>query len=140
MSCRFIFVYGTLRKEISSSMYHVLTSHSEYYGDGFIQAKLYEIDEYPGAIETENQESKVKGELYKIINEAQLLSKLDEYEESSNNFPQPHEYVRKKLPVSLINGGKVMAWVYFFNHDTSNFTQIMSGDYLSYFKGESVNS
>lgn len=139
MSYEFIFVYGTLRKETATVMYYVLARHCEYFSDGYMQGKLYEIDGYPGAIESDNEEDKVKGEVYKIVDRDQVLPKLDEYEECTENFPQPHEYIRKKLLVSLIGGGAVSAWVYVFNHDVLPLTQIISGDYLSYLKDANGN-
>jgi gamma-glutamylcyclotransferase (GGCT)/AIG2-like uncharacterized protein YtfP len=67
MTGEFIFVYGTLRKGAVTAMSHVLARHGEYFADGYLQGKLYEINGYPGAIESDNAEDKVYGELYRII-------------------------------------------------------------------------
>jgi gamma-glutamylcyclotransferase (GGCT)/AIG2-like uncharacterized protein YtfP len=129
MAIEFIFVYGTLRKKMASSMYHLLAPHCEYFSDGYIQGKLYEVNGYPGAIESHSKHDKVYGELYKIVDANLVLATLDEYEECTDKFPKPHEYIRKKLPISLSDGGSVTAWVYIFNHDVANLVQISSGDY-----------
>jgi len=44
--------------------------HCEYFSDGCTQGKLYEVNGYPGAIESDNPRDKVCGELYRIISSA----------------------------------------------------------------------
>ena len=112
-------------------MYHVLARYCYYVSDGYIQGKLYEVNGYPGAIESNNQQDKVFGEIYRMMDDNTILSKLDKYEECTDKFPKPHEYIRKKLPVTLSDSSIVTAWVYIFNHDVSNLIAIKSGDYLS---------
>jgi gamma-glutamylcyclotransferase (GGCT)/AIG2-like uncharacterized protein YtfP len=51
MAIEFIFVYGTLRKEAATNMYSVLARHCEYFSDGYFYGKLYEVNNYPAAIE-----------------------------------------------------------------------------------------
>lgn len=126
----FIFVYGTLRKQIALDMYHVLASHCEYLSDGFMHGKLFEVCGYPGAIESSEAGDKVFGELYKMLDAKRVLACLDDYEECSDSFPMPQEYIRKLLSVELSAGGSVVAWVYLYNHDVSKLRQIVSGDYL----------
>ena len=130
MALEFIFVYGTLRKQIASNMHHVFASYGEYFSDGFMPGKLYEVCGYPGAIESSDANDKVFGELYKIDNQKLVLARLDEYEECSDKFPMPQEYIRKPLCIELSGGGSVVAWVYLYNHDVSKLQQIISGDYF----------
>lgn len=132
MTTEFIFVYGTLRKETATSMYHVLARHCEYFSEGYMHGKLYEVNGYPGAVESENPNDKIYGELYRIGNSGLVFPLLDEYEECTDKYPEPHEYIRKKLTISLSGVGSIAAWVYVFNHDISNLIQIESGDYLKY--------
>lgn len=126
----FIFVYGTLRKQIVSNMHHVLASYCEYCSDGAMHGKLYEVCGYPGAIESSDANDKVFGELYKMLDRKRVLDRLDDYEECSDRFPMPHEYIRKRLSIELYGGGSVVAWVYLYNQDVSKLRQILSGDYL----------
>ena len=129
MALEFIFVYGTLRKQIASNMSHVLANHCEYFSDGVMRGTLYEVCGYPGAIESDDANDKVFGELYKMLDRKQVIAQLDEYEECSDRFPKPHEYCRKALSIELSGGGSVVAWVYLYNHDVSKLTQLISGDY-----------
>ena len=128
-------MYGTLRKEIATSIYYyVLARHCEYFSAGHIQGRLYEVDGYPGAVESNNAHDKVQGEIYEMVSGKSVLPQLDEYEECTESHPRPHEYVRKKLSVALTSGGSVSAWVYLFNHDISGLTQIKTGDYWHFLK------
>jgi gamma-glutamylcyclotransferase (GGCT)/AIG2-like uncharacterized protein YtfP len=76
----FIFVYGTLRKQMASDMYHVLANHCEYVSEGTMTGTLYEICGYPGAIESSNGNDKVFGELYKMLDRKLVLALFDDYE------------------------------------------------------------
>lgn len=105
-------------------MSQMLARYSEYVGEAIMQGVLYEVDNYPGVIESNKPEDRVQGELYKIMDENILLPLLDDYEECSEKFPHPHEYVRKVLPVILEDGKSVMAWVYIYNHDVTRLKRI----------------
>lgn len=132
MALEYIFVYGTLRKETATNMHYILASYCEYLADGYMQGRLYELDKYPGAVESKDSKDRVYGELYKIVSGNEILHRLDEYEGCTNRFPEPHEYIRKRLPVTLAGGDTVVAWVYVYNRDVSNRVQIKSGDYAKY--------
>lgn len=124
MECSFIFVYGTLRRSSGTRMSHILLRYSEYVSEATLQGVLYEVDGYPGAIESSDPEDRVYGELYKIMDENSLLPLLDEYEQCTEHFPLPHEYVRKVLSITLFGGRSVMAWVYVYNHDVTGLARI----------------
>lgn len=132
VSDEFIFVYGTLRKGVSTSMNRLLTRYCEYDSDGLIQGKLYEVKGYPGVVESNEPDDAVRGELHRIKSSSELLLLLDGYEECTAEHPQSHEYIRKKLMISKADGGYVSAWVYVYNRDISGLSKIESGDYLAY--------
>jgi gamma-glutamylcyclotransferase (GGCT)/AIG2-like uncharacterized protein YtfP len=130
VAAEFLFVYGTLRKKIASNMHQLLASHCEYFSEGVMKGRLYDVCGYPGAIESSDDNDKVLGELYKMPDRKPVLALLDDYEECSDRFPMPHEYSCKQLSIELAGGGFVVAWVYLYNHDVSSLKQIISGDYL----------
>lgn len=132
MVTEFIFVYGTLRKAIANTNYNVLAQHSNYVTDGYLQGTLYDVKGYPAAIESNNPQDKVYGELYKMADSNLVLPILDSYEECTPQFPKPHEYSRKQVAINLINNSRVISWVYIFNHNVTNLIPIRSGDYLHY--------
>lgn len=131
MAIEFIFVYGTLRKASTTNMNYIVARHCNYFSDGYLRGKLYNVDNYPAAIESTNPKDKVYGELYEIADHL-ILPQLDAYEECTHQFPEPHEYSRKKQRITLFDGGSVSAWVYIFNRDVSNLIPIQSGDYLQH--------
>lgn len=131
MVSEFIFVYGTLRKQTASSMHHLIADDCEYFSDGVLRGKLYEVSGYPGAIESGDAGDKVSGELYKMLDRKRVLARLDDYEECSDRFPVPHEYRRKLISIELTGGASVVAWVYLYNHDVSKLRQITTGNYLN---------
>lgn len=132
MPIKLIFVYGTLRRGGASALEHLLTRHCEYFSAGCIQGKLYQVNHYPGFVESDQINDQVYGELYRIASQGEIIRQLDEYEECTEKFPQPHEYIRKKLPVKLINGETLDAWVYVFNRDISHLIAIKCGDYVQH--------
>lgn len=93
---------------------------------------LYEVCGYPGAIESNDGKAEVLGEVYKMLDPHQMLAILDDYEECSGSFAQPHEYSRKQIKIKLGGGGFVLAWVYLYQRDVSGLRRILSGDYLDF--------
>jgi len=123
------FAYGTLRRDIKSAMSAFLANHTVYWSQAFMRGRLYDLDQYPGAIESAVTDDKVWGEVYQIFSAGTLFAKLDDYEECSARFAKPHEYVRKTVPVYLDNGKVLMAWCYIYNFNTDGLKRIRSGDY-----------
>ena len=130
----YIFLYGTLRETAKAEQRQLITRDCKFVSNGTIQGRLYEVDGYPGAVESTKPGEHVIGELYRILAPQALFPQLDEYEECSEHYPQPHEYVRKKIRVSTEGGQPIKAWVYLYNLDVSALSQIDSGDYLNVLK------
>ena len=84
----------------------------DFVGMGEWQAQLFKVNDYVGAIASENPDDYVIGELYEVTEEQ--LAELDEYEECSENFPEPREYIRKIVSIDT-ETGSVKAWVYEYN-------------------------
>ena len=126
----YLFVYGTLMHKTRGGMYSLLSSFSDFIGEGTFNGKLFLVDDYPGAIPSSDPEDIVYGEIYKLNNPKYLLQKLDKYEECSDDFPKPTEYVRKMVVVKLYNGDLLNAWIYLYNRTTERLKRIKSGNYL----------
>lgn len=127
-----LFVYGTLRSDISREQNNLLQTQAVFISAAHLQAKLYEVAGYPGAIYSENPADKVYDELYELIDSNQILTQMDNYEECASSFPEPHEYIRTQLPISLADSRLMMAWVYLYNRDISTLREIKTGDYASF--------
>ena len=128
----FLFVYGTLLRQSQSPMSSMLSTKSRFVGNGYVNGKLYDIGEYPGAILTNKDNEKIQGEVFNLKNPAATLRELDFYEECSDKSPWPHEFKRIKATVTLDSGKRVTAWIYEFNLPTDSYSRIESGDYMSY--------
>ena len=126
----YLFVYGTLRKDTETQMHQLLMHYCDHINNGYFTGKLYEISGYPGAVESLNETEKVYGELYRINSDA-VLPLIDDYEECSEQFSLPHEYVRKKVIVYINDCSVVNAWCYIYNFCTLKLRQIPSGNYIN---------
>jgi len=105
-----IFVYGTLEK---TEFFIDLISAGEirYVGSGKIRAKLYDLGEYPGAVE--HKESYVYGRVYEAQNIDKVLPLFDKYEEFYPDNLESSLFVRKVVRVTMENGESLKAFVTF---------------------------
>ena len=79
----YIFVYGTLRTDISRPVHSdLLAETTDDVQKGSVQAALYDIGEYPGLVPSPDPADRVMGEVFHIKPgaSAQLLKQLDRYE------------------------------------------------------------
>jgi gamma-glutamylcyclotransferase (GGCT)/AIG2-like uncharacterized protein YtfP len=127
----YLFVYGTLRQNANHPMHQLLVQHSCFVAMAHYQARLCQVDYYPGAVPSNNAADQVVGELYQLIQPEHLLSALDNYEECGPGFGQPQEYRREQQSVIAENGDSVIAWVYVYNRSTKGLRLIQSGDFLA---------
>lgn len=128
-----LFVYGTLRKAQNGNLHPYLKNRAVFIDQASLPGKLYEVAHYPGAIPAPaNSQHLVYGEVYRLFQPSSVLSILDQYEECSSHFPEPHEYQRNPETVVLSNGKRLRAWVYWFRRPVSGLTQIASGDYFEF--------
>jgi len=135
MNCPFLFVYGTLMR----GQQNELLRHCEaaLVGRGTIQAKLYDLGEYPGAKTDHRQQ--VKGELYHLPNQPKTLALLDDYEGFVSLRRLSSLFVRERAEVSLEDGSTETAWVYFYNQPVDESRLIPDGDYRSGVRGKKAD-
>jgi gamma-glutamylcyclotransferase (GGCT)/AIG2-like uncharacterized protein YtfP len=127
-----LFVYGTLRRDPSHDMFHLLARAARFLGEAEVQGRLYDLGAYPGMTLT-NDDRLVKGELYEIHSERwqETIRQLDEYEGCSEADHPPHEYRRELVDARLETGERLSAWSYVLNRPSASLPKISSGDYLS---------
>jgi gamma-glutamylcyclotransferase (GGCT)/AIG2-like uncharacterized protein YtfP len=127
-----LFVYGTLRKDVRNSKFHLLAreaSEATFVGHARIQGRLFDLGEYPGLVLSGDPGSWVNGEVYAFHNPQRTLSRLDAYEGCGLNDPQPHDFERVERDVVLDSGARHRAWLYVYNGPTADKREILSGDY-----------
>ncbi|MBB6004975.1 pyruvate carboxylase [Arcicella rosea] len=126
----FLFVYGTLRKDFGNELHKLITRNSEFIGMATYQGKMYNIGEYPGIVASDDTDSKVIGELYKLSNSLRLIRILDEYEEFYPENIAESIFVRNAVSVN-IEGTTYEAYSYLYNRPTDGLPEITSGDFLA---------
>lgn len=131
-STAYLFVYGSLRQAVGHSLHQLILQNADFVDSGWLQAKLYPIAGYPGAILSDQPEHQVLGEIYRLTDCQAILVALDEYEECSDRYPEPHEYRRVTTTVYCQSGTPLTAWVYLYNHPLTSTSPIPSGDWLAY--------
>lgn len=105
----YIFVYGLFRDQSKRML-----GETVYCGKASISGKLWKVNEfYPGF--TSTKQGKVWGDVY--LFDPSLLPQMDEYEGD--------EYKRVKVKTST----DIECWAYEYKHDTTNITEIKSGDW-----------
>ncbi|WMI68683.1 gamma-glutamylcyclotransferase [Mangrovimonas sp. YM274] len=127
----YLFVYGTLLKDTGHEMSRFLLEHAQWIGDGYFYGKLFKVDNYPGAILSDDSKDKVFGSIYQLSNTNRVFEVLDSYEGIDPNSTEPDLYKRMKVDSHLEDGNTVSSWVYIYNLDTEHLEQIHSGNYLT---------
>lgn len=127
-----VFFYGTLMAGFDRRRRAGMDARLTYIGRGSIHASLFDLGLYPAAIPA--TEGKVWGEVYEVVDSAEVLTALDEIEGYRADDPDRSLYVRSRVAVVLPDGSERTAWVYFYNAPLGQAERIPSGDYLEHVK------
>ncbi len=130
-ACRYLFVYGTLRKGAEIPEASLLARMCRLVGTGKINARLYDIGAYPGMVKAERPDEWVMGEVHEMFHPERLLQMLDDYEGCGPKHQRPYEFEREVVKLTLNHSMPTEAWVYWYRPDPSKFRRIISGDYLT---------
>jgi gamma-glutamylcyclotransferase (GGCT)/AIG2-like uncharacterized protein YtfP len=103
---RHLFAYGTLQAGLAPPEVAPTVTKLRSLGEGFVDGKLYDLGNYPGAIIDPASAWIIYGTVYELQEDAEILCRLDAYEGP--------EYVRVEQLVTLTAGGVVNCWVYDF--------------------------
>lgn len=134
----FIFVYGTLRKNVNPEKHAMMAPYSEFVSMGICNGLLFDVGNYPGLSFVEKQHQ-ILGEIYRITDQVKLFSILDGYEGCSESDAQPYEYHRIICDVHTSSLGVIPCWVYEYQWVYHHLTKIESGDYERYLKSRSLS-
>jgi gamma-glutamylcyclotransferase (GGCT)/AIG2-like uncharacterized protein YtfP len=116
-----VFVYGTLRERARGPVQAALTQEWSFVGYGTVAADLYDLGAYPGAVPRVAAGARVRGELYRVPNDPEALTRLDHHE--------GEEFARASVDVTRDSGESESAWIYWYRREPSG-RRIRSGDYL----------
>src|ERR1700684_2961436 len=125
-----LFVYGTLMRGFDHPMAKLLSRSAELIGQASCRGRLYRVKHYPGLVLSDDAGERVFGELYRLRAVEDLLREFDMYEACGDGFPEPTQYVRQTLPVTLADETASEAWTYIYNWPVEQLARIESGRFL----------
>jgi gamma-glutamylcyclotransferase (GGCT)/AIG2-like uncharacterized protein YtfP len=126
----YLFVYGTLGRNIGHEMHKHLVRLADYSGEGRFNGILYRVAHYPGATISSDPDDVGHGELYRIRDADALFAVLDPYESCGPNDPKPTKYVRVTATIHRPGEEAVKSWIYLYNHDVTKLARIASGRFI----------
>ena len=122
----YLFVYGTLRNDYALKLKDRVSKNMEYVGKAKVEASLYDLGRYPGAIKESSKTNEVVGDVFLINDSDRIFKILDKYEGD--------EFRREKSRVRLKSGKSVSALIYWYNLKPNEDHKIKYKDYLNYLK------
>jgi gamma-glutamylcyclotransferase (GGCT)/AIG2-like uncharacterized protein YtfP len=125
-----LFVYGTLMRGFDHPMAKLLSRSADFIGEAKCCGRLYLVKHYPGLVLSDNADDIVFGELYRLRARDELLGEFDMYEACGPGFPEPTEYRREMLNVTLADDTASEAWTYVYNWPVNGLPLIASGRFL----------
>ena len=140
-----LFVYGTLMRGFDHPMAQLLSRAADFVGEARCRGRLYLVKHYPGLVLSDDPAEAVFGEIYRLRQADELVREFDMYEACGEGFPEPTEYVRRMLKVTVSDGGAgelrvfepqalepqvLEAWTYLYNWPVSHLPRIASGRFM----------
>ena len=126
-----LFVYGTLMRGFDHPMARLLAANADFIGEAHCRGRLYLVKHYPGLVLSGDPADIAHGELYRLRAREAMLHEFDMYEACGESFPQPTEYLRQMLSVTLADGSALDAWTYIYNWPVTKLPRITSGKFLA---------
>jgi gamma-glutamylcyclotransferase (GGCT)/AIG2-like uncharacterized protein YtfP len=127
-----VFFYGTLMSAFKRPSRARINAQLALVGRGSIPGALFDVGIYPAAIPA--ADSRVQGEVHRMLDRKAVLDALDEIEGFDPARPDESLYTRVEVPVTFDDGRVAAGWVYFYNAPLGRAERIASGDYLEYLK------
>ena len=127
----YLFVYGTLRSDIPSSMSKFLRRRAAFIGKATAAGRLIDLGGYPGFV-TGN--GTAKGELYRVHADRaeETWELLDAYEGVTGQASE--EYGRATVEVRVAGGGSFRAHTYVYQQPAGGKAEIPNGDYPPFYR------
>lgn len=111
-----LFVYGTLLYGSGHARIDkLIATHTTRLGPGTVQARVYDLGPYPGAIPNASPTDRVTGHVLQLRGGPATLRILDRYEQYDPRQPTRSVFVRARTHVTLRHGRQVTAWIYWYN-------------------------
>jgi gamma-glutamylcyclotransferase (GGCT)/AIG2-like uncharacterized protein YtfP len=116
-------------------MAQLLAANADFLGQAQCRGRLHLVKHYPGLVLSDDPAEIVFGELYRLRQPRDLLREFDMYEACGEGFPEPTEYIRQMLQVTLPGGSEpesqvMEAWTYVYNWPVERLPRIASGRFM----------
>ena len=127
---RHLFVYGTLRHNSGHERAQWLGTIAKFKGAARLAGRLVDLGDYPGLLPPTNALQKVRGDLWELPEDGEILEALDRYEGCHADDPDPHEYRRILCTATDGEGARIPCWAYLFQWPAKHRRIIPEGDWL----------
>jgi gamma-glutamylcyclotransferase (GGCT)/AIG2-like uncharacterized protein YtfP len=119
-----LFIYGTLHPNRAPAAIASTARLLKPFGKATIQARLYDLGQYPGVVLSDEPVDTVAGELFILPGDTAILARLDEYEDFRPSDPTNSLFVRQQVLATLQDGPnagtEIACWVYTYNRPVSS--------------------
>ena len=128
-SSSYLFVYGTLLdKQNEFGAY--INANCTFYANGRFKGRLYDIGEYPGAINHPEGGNYVYGKIYRVTDTKKVFKQLDYYEGFGPDEAQPNLFLRELISTEAADE-TIECWAYLYNFPVDGLRLIESGVYFN---------
>jgi gamma-glutamylcyclotransferase (GGCT)/AIG2-like uncharacterized protein YtfP len=124
-----IFLYGTLQPELAPAEIIETVRKLRRVGRGRVRGRLYDIGPHPALIL--GGEGEVRGAIYELPRDREVLRRLDRYEGCDPRAGRG-AFRRARAAVSLEEGGERSAFLYVYARDPGPAPLVPGGDYLAH--------
>ena len=112
---RHLFVYGTLHPDRAPDEIREIVSKMVPIGPGTIAGTLHDLGEYPGLTLDGGKKQRVRGTIFALPDDPEVLRQIDEYEGYFPAEPEDSLFIRSKRLITLDDGTRRLCWVYIYN-------------------------
>jgi gamma-glutamylcyclotransferase (GGCT)/AIG2-like uncharacterized protein YtfP len=125
----FLFAYGTLQPGLAPEQVVDVVRVLVIVGNGSVPGTLYDLGSFPGAVLESVSSRRISGTVYRLPAGADILHRLDEYEEYYPESPKASQFIRTLCSVQLTDGRILECWVYEYNGHPDIRSIVESGTY-----------
>jgi gamma-glutamylcyclotransferase (GGCT)/AIG2-like uncharacterized protein YtfP len=125
----YVFLYGTLLPQYAPAQVSAAVARLRPVGRGTVRGLLYDFGRYPGAILNQRTNRVIRGEVFRLPHNPQLLRELDKYEGFNPHAQRNSLFVRRLCRVRLATGRVLRCWIYEYNRKPGTAPVIAGGEW-----------
>jgi gamma-glutamylcyclotransferase (GGCT)/AIG2-like uncharacterized protein YtfP len=125
-----LFIYGTLMIASRHPMAARLAAESRVIEPATALGRLFDLGAYPGAVPSDHPSERIHGVAVRLAHPKRTMPWLDAYEGASVDDAEPCLFRRVIVPVQLVSGRRIDAWMYCYRGDLGRARRLRGGRYL----------